>query len=171
MDLSKIMTIAGKPGLFRIKAQTRNGLVVESLLDGRKLPVFPTDRSSTLEDISIFTYEKEVPLKEVFQKIYKSAEGKPGPDPKSHPDELRAKFEEILPEYDKERVYVADIKKVFNWYNILLEHDLISETEEEEGKQEEGKQEEGKQEEGKQEDKKQESGSKKDDKKDKKDKE
>ncbi len=142
MDLSKIMTIAGKPGLFRVKAQTRNGLVVESLADGRKLPVFPTDRSSTLEDISIFTYEKEIPLKEVLWKIHELFEGKQGPDPKSHPDELRSKFEEILPEYDKERVYVSDIKKVYTWYNTLLEHDMISKPEEEGESKEEDKQEE-----------------------------
>ena len=136
MDLTKIMAVSGKPGLYQMVAKTRNGLVVESLLDGKRMPVFATDRSSALEDISIFTYEKDVPLKEVLWAIHQKYDGEKGPDPKSTPDEIKAAFEEVLPDYDKERVHVSDMKKVFAWYNILLEKDMISKPEEEE---EEGK--------------------------------
>lgn len=126
MDLSKIMTISGKPGLFKVMAKTRNGLVVESLMDGKKLPVFASERSSTLEDISIFTQEQEAPLKDVLWKMHEAYEGKPGPDPKSDPDKLKSAFEEILPDYDTQRVYVSDMKKVFTWYNMLLEKKMIT---------------------------------------------
>ncbi len=129
MDLSKIMTVSGKPGLFKVVAQTRNGLIVESMQDGKRMPVFATDRSSTLEDISVFTYEKDVPLKDVLWAIHKQYEGKEGPDPKSTPDELKAAFEKVLPDYDKDRVHVSDMKKIFAWYRILLDEDMISDPE------------------------------------------
>ncbi len=130
MDLSKIMTIAGKSGLFKILSETRNGLLVESLADGRKTHVFATDRSSMLEDISIFTIEGEKPLKEVLWSLYELEEGKQSIDPKEDPEGAKARFEEAVPEYDKERVYFSDIKKVFAWYGILLEKDMISKPEE-----------------------------------------
>ncbi len=132
MDLSKVVTISGKRGLFKLLSETRSGMVVQSFEDGRKLPVFSTDRSSTLEDISIFTHDKEVPLKDVLWKIYEMNEGKPGPDPKSPPDVLKSAFEEFLPDYDKERVHVSDMKKVFTWYNILLGQNMITKPEESE---------------------------------------
>ncbi len=132
MDLSKIMTIAGKSGLFKVMSETRNGLLVESLTDGRKTHVFATDRSSLLEDISIFTTEGEKPLKEVLWSLYELEEGKASVDPREDPEGARARFEEAVPEYDKERVYFSDIKKVFAWYGILLEKDMISKPEEEE---------------------------------------
>ena len=131
MDLSKIMTIAGKSGLFKVMSETRNGLLVESLTDGRKTHVFATDRSSLLEDISIFTTEGEKPLKEVLWSLYELEEGKASVDPREDPEGARARFEEAVPEYDKERVYFSDIKKVFAWYGILLEKDMISKPEEE----------------------------------------
>ncbi len=131
MDLSKIITISGKSGLFRIISETRNGLVAESLTDGRKVPVFATERSSVLEDINIFTTEGEMPLKEVIWRLYEHEEGKPLDNPKKDQAAAMAKFEEALPEYDKERVYFNDIKKVFNWYNLLLAKDMISKPEEE----------------------------------------
>jgi hypothetical protein len=132
MDLKKIMTISGKSGLFVVLSETRNGLLVESLSDGRKTHVFPTDRSSLLADISIFTNEGEVPLKEVLWKLYELEDGKPSIDPKSDPEGAKARFEEAVPEYDTERVYFSDIKKVFAWYGILLEKDMISKPEAEE---------------------------------------
>ncbi len=132
MDLSKIMTISGKPGLFKVMAKTRNGIVVESLTDGKRFPVFATERSSTLEDIRIFTKEQEMPLKDVLWKMHEAYEGNPGTDPKSDPDTLKSAFEEILPDYDTQRVYVSDMKKVFTWYNILLEKKMITRPEESE---------------------------------------
>lgn len=138
MDLSKIMTISGKPGLYKMIAETRNGFVVESLLDGRKMPVFPTDRSSILEDISVFTMEKDVPLKNILWKIYELKEGKPALDAKqATPDEIRQAFEEVLPDYDKDRVYISDMKKIFTWYGILLEKDMISKPEDPDAGEEE----------------------------------
>lgn len=126
------MTISGKPGLFKVMAKTRNGLVVESLTDGKRFPVFASERSSTLEDIRIYTKEEEVPLKDVLWNMHEAYEGKPGPDPKSDPDTLKSAFEEILPGYDTQRVYVSDMKKVFTWYNILLEKKMITKPEESE---------------------------------------
>lgn len=131
MDLSKIISISGKSGLFKIIAETRNGLVVESMTDGRKLPVFATERSSILEEINMYTVEGEMPLKDVIWKLYEHQEGKALDLPKKDQAAAMAKFEEVVPEYDKERVYFSDVKKVFNWYNLLLEKDMISKPEQE----------------------------------------
>lgn len=125
MDLSDILTISGKSGLYKVISHTKNGLVAESLTDGKKIPVFPSDRSSALEDISIFTLTEDLPLKEVLLKIYEKEEGKPCIDAKEDPAKLKTYFESILPDYDQERVYISDIKKVFAWYNLLLEKDMI----------------------------------------------
>ncbi len=132
MDLSKVLTITGKSGLFKVISETRNGLLVESLTDGRKTHVFVTDRSSLLADISIFTTEGEKPLKEVLWKLYELENGKQSVDPKSDPEGAKTKFEEVVPDYDQERVYFSDIKKVFTWYAILLEKDMISKPEQDE---------------------------------------
>lgn len=136
MDLSNILTISGKSGLYKVVSQTKNGLVVESLADGKKIPVFLSDRSSALEDISMFTITEDVPLKEIFLKIFEKEEGKPCIDPKENAGKLKAYFETILPDYDQERVYISDIKKVFAWYNLLLEKDMITPEEAEEAPEE-----------------------------------
>ena len=125
MDLSNILTISGKSGLYKVISQTKSGLVAESLTDGKKIPVFLSDRSSALEDISIFTQTEDVPLKEVLLKIFEKEDGKPCIDPKEDPAKLKDYFESILPDYDQERVYISDIKKVFAWYNLLLSKDMI----------------------------------------------
>lgn len=133
MDLSKVMAIAGKSGLFTIISQSRGGVIVQSLNDGKKMPVFATHRSSILEDISMFTHTEDVPIKQVFWKMYQIEEGKKASiDPKADGSELKNYFETILPDFDQERVYPGDIKKVITWYNQLLEHDMISEPKEEE---------------------------------------
>ena len=137
MDLSKILSISGKPGLYKMLAQTKNGLVVESLLDGKRFTAFSHERVSTLEEISIYTEDEDMPLKEVLKAIYEKQDGKAAISSKSEGDELKSFFEEAVPEYDKENVYVSDIKKVINWYNTLHEHDLLDFTEEEEKKEEE----------------------------------
>lgn len=112
-------------------SQSKTGLIVESLIDGRKMPIFASHQTSSLEDISLFTYGEDVPLKEVLWKIHEKEEGKPSINPKSSAAELKAYFETVLPEYDQERVYVSDIKKVLSWYNLLLEKGLITPPEEE----------------------------------------
>ncbi len=128
MDLSKIMAISGKSGLFKIVSQSRGSIIVESLLDGKKFPVFATHRSSVLEDISMFTYSEDVPLKKVLWSIYQKEDGKEvSIDIKSDGSVLKNYFESILPDFDQERVYPSDIKKVLTWYNQLLAQDLISE--------------------------------------------
>ncbi len=137
MDLSKILSISGKPGLYKMLAQTKNGLVVESLLDGKRFTAFSHERVSTLEEISIYTEDEDKPLKEVLKAIYDKQDGKAAMSHKSDGKELKAFFEEAIPDYDKENVYVSDIKKVIGWYNTLVEHKLIDFTEEEKGKREE----------------------------------
>jgi len=129
MDLSKIISITGKSGLFKVVASTKNGLIAESLSDGKKIPVFVGDRSSTLEDISMFTYTEDVPLKKVLLAIYEKENGGKCIDPKESPANMKAYFETVLPNFDKERVFVSDIKKVFAWYNLLVEKDLIKKDE------------------------------------------
>jgi hypothetical protein len=126
MDLSKILTIAGKNGLFRVVSQSKTGLIVESLTDEKKLPVFATDRSSALQDISIFTYGEDLPLKDILIRLFEKEDGQPSMDPKSKPEELKAYFETIVADYDKERVYHSDIKKIFSWYNLLVTKGLMS---------------------------------------------
>lgn len=144
MDLTKIMTVSGKPGLFQMVSQTKNGLLVESLLDGRKMPVFASDRVSSLEDISLFTVKEDMPLKDVLNILYKKLDGKKAIDAKSDKKELIAFMDEHLPDWDDERVYPSDVKKLINWYNLLIEHNLISaeEDKEEEKKEKEVKTEE-----------------------------
>jgi hypothetical protein len=132
MDLSKILAISGKSGLFKIVSQTKGGLIVESLTDGKKIPVFASHRSSVLEDISMFTYGEDVPLKNVLWSIFQKEDGKQASiDPKADGNQLRDYFESVLQDHDKERVYTSDIKKVIGWYNQLLEHNLITEPKEE----------------------------------------
>lgn len=125
MELTKILTISGRPGLFKHIAQSGKGIVVESLADGSRTTAFPSENVSSLQDIAIFTYGEDKPLWEVFQKIYKKEDGKQAISHKSSGKELKAYFEEVLPDYDKERVYVSNIKRVLQWYNILTEKGLI----------------------------------------------
>lgn len=132
MDLTKILSISGKPGLYKLITQTKNGFVVESLLDGKRFPVFAHERVSTLEEISIFsTGEDDIPLKDVFKTMFEKLEGKAAMDAKSDSHKLLEFFTEIVPDHDQERVYTSDIKKVFTWYNLLLEKDMMNFEEEE----------------------------------------
>jgi len=132
MDLTKIIAVAGYPGLFKIVAQASNGIIVESLIDKKRMPAYTHYKISGLEDISIFTYGDDMPLKEVFKKIKTHEKGGKCLDSKSEPAELRAYLEKILPDFDKERVHNSDIKKLFSWYNLLLENDLLTDSEPEE---------------------------------------
>jgi len=131
MDLSKILAIAGKPGLYKMLAQTKNGLVVEGIPEGKKFTAFSHERISTLEEISIYTEGEDMPLKEVLKAIYDKVDGAEALSHKSSGEELKTFFEDTVPDYDKENVYVSDIKKVINWYNSLHKLDLLDFTEEE----------------------------------------
>ncbi len=139
MDLSKILAISGKPGLYKMLSETKNGLLVESIDNQKRFPVFAHEKISSLEEISIFTEDDDMPLKEIFKKMHELLEGKEAPDHKSDPAKLKAFFKEAVPEYDQERVYNSDIKKVIHWYNQLHGHNLLEFTEEEEEKEEEKK--------------------------------
>ncbi|RNC89530.1 MAG: hypothetical protein ED555_08625 [Allomuricauda sp.] len=120
MALEKILSIGGKPGLYRLLTQTRSGFVGESLLDGRRISVGLRNNVSLLSEIAIYTLEEEVPLREVFQKIKEKEEG--GKTSIGHKEEkikLEEYFFDVLPNYDEDRVYASDIKKIIQWYNIL----------------------------------------------------
>ena len=126
MALDKILSIGGKPGLYKLLTQTRAGFVGESLLDGKRVTVSIRHNVSVLSEIAIYTLEEEVPLKEVFQKI--SAKEKAKKTSISHKVEkikLEEYFFEILPNYDEDRVYVSDIKKIIQWYNILHDNGIV----------------------------------------------
>lgn len=131
MNLTGIISISGKPGLSKIVSQTRTGLIVESLIDGKRTPVHGAERVSSLEDISIYTYEEDVLLKDIFQKIFDSSKGAAILSHKSSAAELSAYLKEVLPKYDEERVYASDIKKLVQWYNLLQSKDLLNVEEEE----------------------------------------
>lgn len=136
MDLTEILSISGKPGLYKMVTQTKTGMLVESMNDQKRFPVFAHEKVSSLEEISIFTETDDIPLKEVFQKIHEMMEGDQALSHKSSADELKDFFDDVLPDYDKERVYVSDIKKVIQWYNILHEKEMLDFTPEEEEKTE-----------------------------------
>jgi len=131
MDLSKIISVAGKPGLYRILAQGRQALIVESLLDGKRTPVHSSVRVSSLEEISMFTTGDDVPLSSVLTKLYEVEKGGETIDPKSGPDALFAKLGEALPEHDRERIYASDVRKLFTWYGQLLNSGVFQEAEKE----------------------------------------
>ncbi len=113
-------------------AQARNGIVVESIDDSKRHVAPATARVSSLEDIAIFTHEKEVPLADIFYMIHEKTEGKETLSHKTSSNELKSLFKELIPDYDDERVYVSDIKKVFQWYNQLHSHNLLEVIEKEE---------------------------------------
>lgn len=136
MDLSKVLSISGKPGLFKMIAQTKNGMVVESMIDKKKFTAFAHERISSLEEISIFAEDEDVSLIDVFKLIYEKQDGEKALSHKSNNKELKEFFEEILPSYDKDRVYISDIKKVINWYNLLAERDFFDFSEEEKKEEE-----------------------------------
>ena len=119
--LKEILSVSGKPGLFKMVSEGKNMYVVESLLDGKRIPVYARDKVVSLGDIAVYTETEELPLATVFNNI-KIKESGAAIDIKSsiQPPELRAYFEQILPEYDKDKVYPSDMKKIMNWYNILL---------------------------------------------------
>jgi L-rhamnose mutarotase len=124
--LKGILSISGYGGLFKMISQAKNSIIVESLMDGKRMPAYATSRISALEDISIFTEEGDEKLLQVFKLIYDKEEGKQTISHKSSSQELKTFMESILPNYDKERVYVSDIKKVISWYNLLIEHELLN---------------------------------------------
>ena len=126
MSLEKILTISGKPGLYQLENQTRSGFLATSLVDGKKISVNAKQNVSILSEIAIYTLTEELPLSEVFTKISKKENGGEAISHKSTKDELEEYFFEILPDYDEDRVYPSDIKKVIQWYNLLTKHGITN---------------------------------------------
>jgi len=129
MDLTKILSISGKPGLFQVISQLKNAVLVESLIDKKRFPAFAHEKISSLKEISVFTTGDDKPLKDVLKTLFDKFEGKTAIDTKVDDKTLKAFFLEVVPDYDSERVYVSDIKKIINWYNMLAENKLLDFTE------------------------------------------
>ena len=119
MNLTGIIAISGRPGLFKVIAQGKNSIIVESLIDKKRFPAYAADRISALDDISIYTYDEDAPLKELLAAIYKKENGNECPSHKEDITVLQSYLIDLLPNYDQERVYPSDVKKMFQWYNLL----------------------------------------------------
>ena len=130
MDLKDILSISGKPGLYKLVAQSRGGVIVESMADGKRFPVMASQNVSSLGDIAIYTYEDELPLVDIFKNIHEKQEGKKAPSHKESAAVITAYFGEVVPNYDVERVYASDMKKVLSWYNLLHKYGVLDFTEE-----------------------------------------
>lgn len=119
MEFNKIIAVTGKPGLFEILSQTKTGVIVKSIVDGKRFPITATHNVSLLENIAIYTYEEEVPLAKIFKSIADKEDNKEAISHKESAAKLTNYFSEILPDFDEERVYASNIKKVIQWYNTL----------------------------------------------------
>ena len=125
MDIKGIIHVSGKVGLHKIISQGKNAVIVESLIDQKRMPVYSHTKANPLEEIGIYTYEDTLPLVDVFENIAIKEDYKKCISQKSSKDELENYFRQILPEYDENRVYISDIKKVFQWYNDLYSAGLV----------------------------------------------
>lgn len=132
--LKGILSISGQPGLFKMVTEAKNSIIVESLLTGKRIPAYSTSKISALADISVFTETGEIQLNELFKRIKESGKEI---STKATSNEFKAIFEEVIPEYDKNRVYASDMKKIINWYLLLNEKNLLIEPEPKEEKPEE----------------------------------
>ena len=136
MELKDFISVAGKSGLHTIVGKSKNNVIVESLKDKKRFPIFNTNKISALSDISIYTYDEEILLSELFDRIQKKYKKEAAISHLESSEELKKVFEELVPNYDQEQVYNSDIKKVFQWYNILHDTDnLIKEESKEEKKE------------------------------------
>ena len=136
MELKDFISVAGKSGLHTIVGKSKNNVIVESLKDKKRFPIFNTNKISGLSDISIYTYDEEILLSELFDRIQKKYKKEAAISHLESAEELKKVFEELVPNYDQEQVYNSDIKKVFQWYNILHDTDnLIKEKSKEEKKE------------------------------------
>jgi hypothetical protein len=130
IDLTGIISISGQPGLFKIVAQSKNGIIVEGLADKKRVNVYASTKVSTLSDISMFTTGEDKPIEEIMTSVFEKEKGGPAIDNKSDDKTIEKYFSEILPEYDKERVYVSNMRKLINWYNALQTSGNLKEKEE-----------------------------------------
>jgi hypothetical protein len=121
MELKDILAISGQPGLYKFVAQSMRGVIVESLIDGKRMNASATSRVSALTEISMFTEGEDIALADVFTNIWNYTEGKEAISHKESAERIQEEFAKVLPEYDRERVHVSDMKKCFAWYNILVQ--------------------------------------------------
>ncbi len=119
IDLTGIISISGQPGLFKVVAQSKNGIIVENLTDKKRIAISSTAKVSSLEDISMFTTGEDKPVREIMKNVFDKEKGGLAIDNKVDDKAIAAYFEAVLPEYDKERVYTSNMRKLFNWYNTL----------------------------------------------------
>lgn len=124
--LKEILAISGQPGLFKMVSKGNNNVIVESLLTGKRFPAYSSNKITSLEDIAIFTQDGEIQLKEVLRKIFEDESSINSVNLKSSSSDLKNFFKKLLPDYDDDRVYVSDIKKVISWYAILKEKELLN---------------------------------------------
>jgi hypothetical protein len=120
MEFNKIIAVTGKPGLFQVISQSKSAIIVSSLTDDKRVAISATQNVSLLENIAIYTYEEDIPLLKVFKAIFEKTEGKEAISHKESGKKLEAFFAEVLPDYDAERVYTSNIKKVIQWFNLLV---------------------------------------------------
>ena len=131
--LSKILSITGRPGLYKLISTNKKLNIVESLGDGKRIPVYPQEKVVALSDVSIYTTDGDAPLRDILKKIKEKEDGsKVALGNKSTGNELLAYLEEVLPDYSRESVYASDVKKMISWYNILMENGINLEEEEKE---------------------------------------
>lgn len=128
--LTKILSVTGRPGLYKLISTNKNMNIVESMTDGKRIPVYLHEKIVALSDVSIYTTDNDIPLREVFKKIKEKEDGKPIQlSSKSSNKEFFEYLEKVLPDYNKESVYASDIKKLIGWYNILMENNIDLEEE------------------------------------------
>lgn len=134
--LKEILSISGKPGLQKLISNSSNAIIVESLIDGKRFPAYSNSKIIALEDISIYTETEDMPLKEVFKRIYEKENGQKAISHKESSEKIITYFSGIVPEFDKDRVYTSDMKKIIQWYNLLTEKGMLDLNEKEEQKEE-----------------------------------
>lgn len=124
--LKKILSVSGKNGLFKMISQGKNVFIAESLIDQKRIPVYPRNKVVSLGDISVYTDDEEVPLSQILSLIKEKENGKPIDCSQiNNPDELKSYFTEILPNFDRNRVHLSDIKKIMIWYNLLINNGIV----------------------------------------------
>jgi len=128
--LKGILSISGQPGLYKMVAEAKNKIIVESLVTGKRMPASASAKISSLEDIAVYTHSGDVPLREILKRISDHENGGTCLDPKAATPVVKKYFEAIIPDFDQERVYVSDIRKVLLWYNLLLQKEMLDFTEE-----------------------------------------
>lgn len=132
--LKEILSISGKPGLYKLVSNSANAIIVESLIDGKRFPAYSNSKIIALEDISIYTEDEDMPLKNIMKRMFDKANGEPILNHKEATEKIQAYFNDVVPEYDKDRVYVSDMRKIVQWYNLLVGKQLLNFEEEQKEK-------------------------------------